>query len=164
VIVLDEMSHLNGGGKQHAAVLQATASAERVHMFTATLYENHPVEVWTVYKLLHLPHLPSETHFAQDFVDWQVFDNGSRPVGWRSALAAANFRDLTAAHYFRRGQALADLSRPEYVRFRRGQALADLSRPEYVRHDVCPCLRLSRAPCAQPIGLTTCHGSRARRR
>ena len=147
MIVLDEMSHLNGGGKQHAAVLQATASAERVHMFTATLYENHPVEVWTVYKLLHLPHLPSETHFAQDFVDWQVFDNGSRPVGWRSALAAANFRDLTAAHYFRRGQALADLSRPEYV-----------------RHDVCPCLRLSRAPCAQPIGLTTCHGSRARRR
>ncbi|MFW3171163.1 helicase-related protein [Geodermatophilus sp. CPCC 206100] len=116
VVILDEVSQLKGGGKQHAAVLQATSTAERVHAFTATLYENSPMDVWHVYALLHLPHLPGWAAFAQQYVQWQVFDNGRRPTGWLNPGAAAAFRDLTAGHYFRRAEALADLLRPEYVR------------------------------------------------
>ncbi|MGY1705520.1 helicase-related protein [Geodermatophilus sp. SYSU D00697] len=116
VVILDEVSQLKGGGKQHAAVLQATATAERVHAFTATLYENSPMDVWHVYALLHLPHLPGSADFAQQYVQWQVFDNGRRPTGWRNHTAAAAFRDLTAGHFFRREDALADLARPECMR------------------------------------------------
>lgn len=34
--------------------MEATAKAGRVHTFTATVYENDPVEVWQIYRLLHI--------------------------------------------------------------------------------------------------------------
>jgi superfamily II DNA or RNA helicase len=113
--ILDEASALKGGGKQYA-VLAATATAERVHAFTATLYENDPMEVWRVYSLLHLPHLPDQSHFGGRYVDWRVFDTNTQPYAWSSVEAAHRFRELTADHYFRREHALADLDRPDYVR------------------------------------------------
>jgi superfamily II DNA or RNA helicase len=67
VVLLDEVSELKGG-KRHEAVFKTTATAERVHMFTATLYENHSVEVWTIYALLHLPQLPSLRDFGTQYV------------------------------------------------------------------------------------------------
>jgi SNF2 family DNA or RNA helicase len=116
VVVLDEVSELRGGGAQHATVLQTTATAERVHAFTATLYENSPMDAWNVYALLHLAHLPGLADFQRHYVKWQVFDSGSRPTGWLTHEAAAAFRNLTASHYFRREDALIDPARPEYVR------------------------------------------------
>ncbi len=116
VVILDEVSQLRCGGEQHRTVLQTTSTAERVHAFTATLYENSPLDAWNVYALLHLPHLPSSAAFAEHYVQWQRFDNGSRPTGWASPEAAAYFRTLTAGHFFRREHALSDLLRPEYVR------------------------------------------------
>ncbi len=52
-------------------MLQATSAAERVHAFTATVYENNPVEVWHVYALLGLPTLPDRDAFDREYVDWR---------------------------------------------------------------------------------------------
>lgn len=113
-VILDEVSALKGGLKTYKAALTATANAERVHAFTATLYENHPLEVWHVYSLLHLPHLPAKPDFEAEYVAWRKFENGdSQPYAWRNEKVAGQFRDLTAAHFFRRDEALADLRRPE---------------------------------------------------
>ncbi|MGY2079714.1 helicase-related protein [Modestobacter sp. SYSU DS0657] len=116
VVILDEVSALKGGGARYTAARSATAEAGRVHAFTATLYENDPMEVWHVYSLLHLTQLPSKRDFGIDFVEWRVYETNDQPWGWISAAAAARFRDLTSAHYFRREDCLATLRRPEYVR------------------------------------------------
>ena len=124
VVILDEVSALKGGGKQHAAVLEVTSAAERVHAFTATVYENNPVEVWHVYALLGLTGLPDRTTFDREYVDWREYDNRRTAHAWASPAAAARFRLITAAHYMCREDCVTSLARPEYVRNDRLVALS----------------------------------------
>ncbi|MGY1692312.1 helicase-related protein [Geodermatophilus sp. SYSU D01105] len=116
VLVLDEVSALKGGGADYEAVMSIASDATRVHMFSATPYENDPVEMWLIYSLLHLPDLPTLADFENYYVAWREYDNRRQPVGWATDLAAEYFRQLTAPHFFRWEEAVADLKRPTYAR------------------------------------------------
>jgi hypothetical protein len=116
VLILDEVSALKGGGAEYASVLPVAEQAERVHMFSATPYENDPVEMWVAYSLLHLAHLPDRREFERDFVQWKGKGANRRAMGWKAEGAAYCFGDLTGLHYFRRESALRSLSLPRYTR------------------------------------------------
>jgi superfamily II DNA or RNA helicase len=116
VLILDEVSALKGGGAEYASVLPVAEQAGRVHMFSATPYENDPVEMWVVYSLLDLPHLPDRREFERDFVAWKGRGANRRAVGWLLDVAAYCFCSLTEDHYFRRESALESLNRPRYTR------------------------------------------------
>jgi hypothetical protein len=87
-------------------------------MFSATPYENDPTEMWRIYALLNLSHLPGQEEFGRRYVEWRAVDRGQpRPVGWLTPQVAEEFRRLTAAHYLRREWALEDLVLPKYQRW-----------------------------------------------
>lgn len=85
-------------------------------MFSATPYENDPIEMWTIYSLLHLPHLPNRREFERGFVAWKGYGTRRRAVGWKLDMAAWCFCSLTEDHYFRRELALESLVLPRYTR------------------------------------------------
>ncbi|MGY1685695.1 helicase-related protein [Geodermatophilus sp. SYSU D00867] len=116
VVILDEVSAIKGGGSRHAAVLATTETADRVHAFTATVYENDPVEVWTMYRLLGLPALPARHAFDLEFVEWRQYDDRRTAHAWSSRAAARRFRKLIADHYLCRDRCVDDFRRPEYIR------------------------------------------------
>jgi SNF2 family DNA or RNA helicase len=77
VVVFDEASDLKGGGPRYEAALAVTAAATRILVMTGTPYENNPVELFHVLKVLRIPGVPPE------FEEWGArfvnFDSNDRP-------------------------------------------------------------------------------------
>jgi superfamily II DNA or RNA helicase len=117
LLILDEVSALKGGGADYEAVLRVATPARRVHMFSATPYENDPLEMWTIYSLLDLGHMPERAEFEVDYVAWKGSGERRRPMGWKCDVAAAHFAYLTERHYFRREWAVEYLDRPGYKKW-----------------------------------------------
>jgi SNF2 family DNA or RNA helicase len=76
-VVFDEASDLKGGGPRYGAALEVTAAATRILVMTGTPYENNPVELFHVLKVLRIPGVPPEfEEWAERFVN---FDSNDRP-------------------------------------------------------------------------------------
>ncbi len=71
-VLLDEVAHLKGAGKEHDAVRRITAAAPRVIALTATPLENDVMETYAILRALHLSDLWGPTEFAQKFVVWSL--------------------------------------------------------------------------------------------
>lgn len=87
LVVLDEASRINGGGKQFNAIRELTKSADRVVSMTATPVENDGMELWHLLAATQVPGLWAKGTFEREFVTWQVreitpYRTERRPDGW----------------------------------------------------------------------------------
>jgi hypothetical protein len=120
VVILDEAHALKGAKATHGAVqaLLDLAPLARVHLFTATPYENDPIEMWNLYRLLgSAVLLPDRRTFEDAYVEWSNWAPGKRsPRGWLSPQAVDHFRYLIDPVTLRRDGAVLDLPRPRLTR------------------------------------------------
>lgn len=135
VVVVDEASALKGAGSRHEAVRYISEASERVIAMTATPYENDPMEFWAVLDLVGLPDLYSAEEFGSRYVEWRVFDDGSRkPLGWRSPNHARSVMWWVGERFLRRTPDQIGQSLPRRVdSWMRLVPLSSTQRSEYVR-------------------------------
>lgn len=107
MLVIDEASKLRGGGVVHKSITGISKRTPRVVSITATLIENHPMELWNILSATDLPDLWPKRVFESDFVTWrevQIDATGRtsrEPFDWQTNCLA-DVREYLAENVLRR--------------------------------------------------------------
>jgi SNF2 family DNA or RNA helicase len=102
------------GGVEFETIRSICDEARRVIVATATPFENHPLELWTVYELVGHGRLGDQDEFLDRFCRVRYFRDCSFKVdGWRSDARAQEAMVLISRDFLRRSAGDVGLRLPE---------------------------------------------------
>lgn len=105
LVILDEVSSLKGGGKEHASTVSLTRTVPRVVGLTATPVENHPMEAYNVLEAIGTPDLWPREVFSDEYVEWERWWNNAT-AGWESKPLDFKEHKLPEIHAYMHRNAL----------------------------------------------------------
>lgn len=126
-VILDEAASLKAEGLKHAAIMQIAEDASRIYVVSATLLENHPMELYALLKAMQVPGLPpSREEWSDRFVEWSEgyqFETKygltvtvePKPCGLKPGTEEA-LRELIEPYLLRRSAVDVGLALPPVVR------------------------------------------------